>query len=761
MAWRLPATPWRCTSELRNFSEQATLEPVENEHRPRNAVEQPFMTSLLARVGAFESRLASQTLWNPGKRKRGEWVCAECRSGRTLRQRRAYGDDSLRITPDQYLFPPREFQPDDEEKAPVRRVPLVRSTQLQRPVPWGVKRQDSETNQLEEQEGRDEVDQAEEEQNSLWEQFEQVDDAGAEHEQEQISNRAQGLSLSSNREAVLLDIDYASELSMALVNNAPDMVARCLIAAAKRDDLEFIRSIPSTTFAECIRLLQPSNFTENLANAHVEISEAMARAFGITSMQKVAWEHSNLLQEVLGIRRSAGIKLGLEEYRMLLRCSRDLGSKGMAVKLWMNMLNEGLTPDTACYNYYMAASIWNGLHNAAERHKVRVIPFNLLARRQRHLGPGYTSYRVGDGGVKAKILKVFGDMLKHGAVADEESFRNVITAAAREGDVATVKSVLKKVWDIDVDALKGGNEGVTEVKSMDKNSPLRPTSKLLFTIAHAFGINNDVPTALRCVDFVARRYDIHINIDVWSQLFEWTFVLATPRTGAQSRRHGTNNGQLPKQSVLSLWETMTGAPYLVKPTIGMYNHLIKNLQHRDWPPNLYEKMREGVELYYVTRRTAQKAYKKLKNEVERQEKDPDATPGTSLEALRREWEHLDLLRRRDNFWIRRWLRLLLSTIRAWLRVDRSEDWSLRQIPTILWEWRLFAPRTVKYETNGGTVEFAIRTEAEIEDGRQWKQAKSEEEEKVLDRVPLLIGEEWVRSRHRRKSGKEWSWTNGP
>ena len=425
----------------------------------------------------------------------------------------------------------------------------------------------------------------------------------------------------------------------------------------------------------------------------------------------------------------------------------------------MDLHNDGLIPDTACYNYYMAASVWNGIHVAADRHKTRVIPFTLLARRAVRLGRGFSGYAVGDGGLKAKVLKIFSEMLKVGATADEESFCNVITAAAREGDMITVKSVLRKVWDIDVDGLYNAEKNSIESTPVDKSSPFRPTSKLLFTIAHAFGINNNIPAALRVTDFIARRHDIPISLEVWSQLFEWTFVLATPRTGLLARKHGTNTGQLPKQSVLSLWDTMTGAPYFVKPTMGMYNHLIKNLQHRDSPQTLYGKMKEGWEIYSEHRRRAHKAFQHLKREAEKQENDPDTMPSIPLETLRREWEYLDLVRLRDVFWICRWLRLLLSTTRASVRTNQYEDvgWSLCQIPTILWEWRAYAPKMVRYETSGGVVEILMRTEEEMDTNRWWKERRSQEIRTVVEKVPLFVGDEWTMGRHRRASRRRWRW----
>ena len=677
---------------------------------------------------------------------------------RTLRQRRRYSDDSLRLTPEQYFFPPREVHNEEEsaESSPIRRVPAGKTTQLGRPRPWGLGTDDSESKTREEQVVQNGTDASEDVLGALWEQFEQAEEAEPEQAQEQAVEHAD-LSRRTYWDESLLDIDYVSELLPALMSNSPDMVARCLFAAARRDDLDFIRSIPNTAFAECIRILQPSNFIDKLASAHVEISEAMTRQLGIASMRRVAWEHSNLLQEVFGIRRSAGLKFGLAEYRMLLRSARDLGSKGMAVKLWMNLQNDGFTPDTDCYNSYMAASVWNGIHSALGRHKVRVIPHFQLARRTRRPGVAFANYRGGTGGLKAQILQVFGEMLKNGAVADEESFRNVITAAAREGDTATVKSVLHKVWDIEVGALQSGTiEASVTSKPIDKDSPLRPTSKLLFTIAHAFGINNDIPTALRVVDFVAGKYDIKIGVEVWKQLFEWTFVLATPRTGVKARTDGTRAGQLPKQSVLSLWETMTAAPYFVEPTIGMYNHLIKNLQHRSWTPLVYDKMCEGLQLSDVSRSEAQRAYHKLKAAVERGA--ADFHTAAALESRRREFEHLDLLRKRDLFWVKRWLRLLLSTTRSWIRVDRAQGWAVREVPRVLWEWRRFAPSLVRYDGPSGSVEIRMRSEDEILDASIVGHARKEERRRVLEKVPVLVGGDWMGDRHpldrRRRRGRE-------
>jgi len=349
----------------------------------------------------------------------------------------------------------------------------------------------------------------------------------------------------------------------------------------------------------------------------------------------------------------------------------------------------------------------------------------------------------------------FTTMLRSGAIADEETFRVVLTAAAREGEVSTVKSVLRKVWNIDVDAIMAGkDENDILPREMPKASPLHPTSKLLFTVAHAFGINNDVPAALRLVDFIARHYDITIPLEVWSQLFEWTFVLALNRPGSKSHSGGFNVNALPRSSVLRLWETMTNSPYFIQPTMGMYNHLVKNLMLQGSTPELAARMEEGRIIYRQSYERSKELLYELKSELALR----DSVRGTALEAevtshsrslehMRADFEQADLIRRRNRFWLRRWLRLLLASVRQWVYNDPSPAWSLEHIPRMLWEWRDYAPRHVRYETAGGIVEFTIKTDEEILAQQRRNLEFHQGEQEILDRVPRYVGGSWLREYH--------------
>lgn len=721
------------------------------------------MTSLLTRLGQRESRTATQTLWNSGKRKRQDWICQKCRAHAVVQQRRKYSDGNNRASPDQYLFPPREQREDGGDKRIYTRIHRGRP-QAAHKDQWAPGGGDGRFLQSLEDDMGDEGEEtswavrdsdgtapSDVARSELWEHFESLDDdegtttdTNEARQHFVVDTSARTFRLHAERDASLLELDYATVLPEALRKREPDLTARCLLAASQANDLDFIRSLDEASFSDVLRVMEPANSIDKLASAHLELSDAMVAQLGIASMQQVAWDLSDVVSEITAIRRSDGIRLTLDDYAVLLRGARDLGNRHMANQLWKHLHRDNHVPNIDCYNYYMAIAVFDRLHQPANaRHKLRIIPFHMLARRHNPRGDPFRGFSVGPGGVKDKVVGAFGQMLKNGAIANEESFRIVIMAAAREGELSTVRSVLRKVWNVDVDALLAGQEE-SEIlpKQVPKDSTLYPTSKLLFTIAHAYGINNDIPTALRLVDFVARHYKLTISEEVWSQLFEWTFVLACPHTGKNSAVDGTKTGKLPLQSVMDLWVTMTGAPYFVRPNMGMYNRLIKNLSHRQMSPAIVEKMQEGRQIYFDSIDHARKLYTGLNSGLILSERDP--TLVESLEHLRSEWEISDLHRKRNLFWVKRWLRLLLSGMRKRIQVDFDGDWSYRHIPRLLWEWKKFAPTRVSYEIVGGNVEFDIRSQEEIDASALSRAGRLSAQQRVLDRVSRYVGHMWMR-----------------
>jgi hypothetical protein len=722
------------------------------------------MTSVLARLGQWQARSAVQTLARPKKRKREDWICWRCQAQALKTQWRGYADDAPRATLHDFFTPFSQGTQQDESSSSIRRECVGRQRGRAETIhrgfqnesdDWGARPSPKENKvaneDLEEADvlNEDATTSQEIAQFALWERFEQLDDgvAAAGQDVSLAHDEANGESYTSLRgvDSALLDIDYVALLPEALQNEQVDLTARCIFAAVKSNDIDYIQKLPNDTFSRILAVLQPRNFIHKLASAHVEIGEVMQKFLGTRSMRDIALEYSQLVQEITALRRSGGVGLTLSDYEVLLRGARDLGNRMLSGAIWKQLHLDGHKADIACYNHFMAGFVFNEAHNTISRHKLRVTPIHMLGRAVKTVSRELLAFRVGEYGVKRQVSAIFRDLLDNGTPPNEESYRIVITAAAREGGVDMVKSILQRVWNIQVDAIMdGADESGLQPKAYPPSAALHPSEALLFTIAHAFSINNEIPTALRLVDFVARHYNLPINHETWEQLFEWTFVLSCPRTHAKGKTDGTRVGQLPKQSVLNLWNTMRGEPYLINPTMGMYNHLIANLFHRDMSTRIVEKIGEGLELYEQSRTKANNDFENLKTAIISSSTNPEAA--AAVEAARLRYESSDLIGRRNRFWVKRWMRLLLGSLRAPSMIEEG-DLTLREIPRLLWHWRDFAPTRVRYFSLTGLVEFDVRTEREIERTQERKVGRAENVAFWLARAERYVGDDWVRSRN--------------
>ncbi|KAI6788117.1 hypothetical protein KC361_g9223, partial [Hortaea werneckii] len=495
-------------------------------------------------------------------------------------------------------------------------------------------------------------------------------------------------------------LDYLNLLPTAIAHESHHLIARCLRTAIHHDDLTWIRSLPETTFTQILTLLSPSRTLGRHIETHASISPALTTQLHITPLHEIVSEYSELLGNLLQIRCTQSTAqpspppVTLTQYNLLLRSAATLGNRALALRIWKKMTTQtdhpsspqdAVVPDIESYNALMSAVTFNRHLNAPTRHRYRVIPFHMHARnpevvREADRGAAFKGYSVspassssssssssgtGGEGVRGRILRMLQGLLAQGVTANEETWRVVILAAAREGDLGTVEKVMGKVWGVEVgrigmeqgeggkdssdgSPLGGGKAVETEkTKSQKKGkgkgggkdsnpdnfipypstSPLHPTPSLLTTLAHAYGINNALPTALKLIDHFSRCYALSIPHATWSELLEWTFVLSVPRTGKKAQHDGTKAGQLPLSAVGELWETMTtrttkttkedGASegeakgYNVQPDMRMYDYLVKNLVLREMGPAILQRMREGRALYLRSRKAAKEAWQRL------------------------------------------------------------------------------------------------------------------------------------------------------
>ena len=505
-------------------------------------------------------------------------------------------------------------------------------------------------------------------------------------------------------------VDQAkAKVKEALQQENPYELLRAFYQAL--EDHSYVTSIPSTAFIEILRLLDPSYFIEPFRTVYQDLHDNQIAHLedGTGQLQELFADYVETFHDIVQIRRAANCHLGIEEYRLMLNCARSVGDETTANALWGEMSFNDVAADTHCYNSYMEAKCWSRAYESAGRRKLRVIPFLKVMRlpaRGHFRKQFYPGYQTGDHGVKNTITRLFSRMLEAGVEADAKTFSLLMIAMAREGDLEGVSSILKRLWDVDVEAVMGQEDEFIEPSTMSRQSPLFPTDDFLFTIAHIFGSNNDVPRSLRIVDYISRKYSISIDIRVWSELLTWTFVLSTPRDKTAQDR-GFDIGKLPTQSVQNLWSIMTSEPYNVRPTISMINQYIRNLWTRDMLDPMLDQMRYGKSLHRQQLRAYLDQHRNLRKAEEEVDLSPyPPEPGFSIHALRVATEIQRLREYADWLTVSRWFRLLLAG-RRWAGGDEGRmDWQRRRLPSVVAEFYRYRPRAgIIYTTATCRVEF--------------------------------------------------------
>jgi hypothetical protein len=551
-------------------------------------------------------------------------------------------------------------------------------------------------------------------------------------------------------------INYEFWLPRAIAEKDQDKVARCLYAAQDCLDFDFLGSISETSFTDILHVLEARQNTQELLKAYRDIGGHMGKHIGLMRVDKFISEHSQMLLEVTTLRRRSGHRLTGPQYLILLRSAIDLGDSTLTERLWEGVHDDGVVPDIDMYNAYLGSFVWAGYNNAEARHRERVINVTMTARNDKRKDRPFANYHIGaPGGIKEKSMEILDAMLKSGISANEETYCSLITAAAREGEMDTVESVLRTVWDIDVNTVMQRNPGdgeVPEPKALSTDSPYYPTSKFLWTLAHSYGINNNIPAALRLVDYVARAYGITIDEDTWAVLFEWTFTLSATRSGTAAR-DDRKTGQLPGRALRTLFETMTGPPYFVKPTMDMYNRLIKNMSARTTSnrvliEDMISRMTQAASLNRDHVNTREMTWLHLKRCLEQQRNSQEYP---SIAVARRQWEIAAVTCSRNRQWMKRWVRLLLRSLEDWIR-DRevpklsngSYRFLLHTVPRLLWDWRDLAGARVKYELPTGIVEIQMQTANDmlnlaVEREHIWRhRARMMDQAKVVVADELLV-----------------------
>jgi hypothetical protein len=470
--------------------------------------------------------------------------------------------------------------------------------------------------------------------------------------------------------------------------------------SAADNNLDFIRSLPENTFTEVLAHLQPKNVLSKVVAPYSRLSPAMVQQLHLPTAYDSIRGHLLDAVQILDQRKRSGKTLSVIDYSLILGFARWTGLKDVADTFWKSMQADNIVPNLTCYNNYLGAIVSNLRHDPDVRHTQRITTFGNDARSISTPGSRYAAYRFGTGGVKEDVMMLHREMLEIDIVPNEETFRLLVLGVGREGNLDTVKKLLRQVWSIDVDAIVDGlKEGYSERGlSISPTSPLYPTPFLIYAIAHAFGINNEIPTALRLVDHISQTYKVQVFDYVWHELLGWTFVLSLPRQASRGEQ-----AVLPKGSVQKLWKVMRNEPYNLCPTMDMYDKLIKSLFSQQRTQDMWYYMCEALPLYETMRKETRDLNKSLHRVLKRSQ---------PVGTLQQKYDRSRLNEKSSRLFLKRWVRLLLASMRSWRRVDKDLSWSIRLIPKIVLDWKEFMPSNVWYDISAGRVSIIFRTNKE-------------------------------------------------
>ncbi|KAL9639599.1 MAG: hypothetical protein Q9164_000833 [Protoblastenia rupestris] len=519
---------------------------------------------------------------------------------------------------------------------------------------------------------------------------------------------ARGTGKAAQRQEKLADTQFVREahrrISQALEGSDTQNLLQVVWEATQ--DEAVIVSIPSTTFVEILRQLDPYEDFLPLRHGY---KERIPKHYNMLRLYNRRWSKElqrrrTMYWEVFCRRLQAGRDLSLKEYKQLLKCARGTWDGGAALSIMKDMTIMHIRPDLACYNFYFEARCWSDAWSPEARQLLRVIPYTQQKREQiskLFTQSGYTIdlHKTGQHGLKAEVTSMFTQMIEGGTVADANGYGHLITALAREGDMQGVKAVLYRAWDVNVDKIEG-DQDIKTPSRLHQSSPLYPDKDLLFVIAHAFSTNNDVSTALKVVDHFSRKFSIPITQDVCTELLQWTYALSTPRYKMR-KVDGAQLGQLPRQTVEHLWNVLISEPYCCEPTLPMYDVLIRSFRRRD---QLWPMLRYILAAYEVHAHDTQQYYKNFLNASSVQTRESSVGLEADSQGILHE-STLTYEKPLVSFvLIHEWFRMLLTGQRFLSKENRAPVWERQFLPDVIdLFWRYKDSGGVEYRMETGTV----------------------------------------------------------
>ncbi|CAG7928902.1 unnamed protein product [Penicillium olsonii] len=534
------------------------------------------------------------------------------------------------------------------------------------------------------------------------------------------------------------EAEYQRSFFQTIENGQPNQVMEAMVDPRS---VGLVGALTPSAFIEVLHLLAPSHFVEPYRDLHHTLHGWGVLMQGLQPVEAIFDDYTRALLTIMQYRVAAGYPPQLAEYTHLLDCARAMGNGALADELWEEMHSNNVVPDAICYNHFTGAKVWDHCYVGKESYNLRILPYNYKKRRMTNPSPGWRGFGTAANSVRRVVLDAFSEMSQNGLSGDEQTYINIFLASARVGDMTAAKNILVTVWNVDVDAIVAASDdsSLPPVTPYDTWSGLYPTDRLLFAVAHAFGTGNDLQAAMQTVDFIASSYNIPVTDKVWAELFERAYTLSKEHKRRQANDGRT--GQVPREMVHGMFQTMTEEPYSVPPTLQMYRFTTQTHIMDGALEACKEDMRKAYDILSETRarrkqardtvmRCLQPVLDSMKAPLNGKQIPPNGRikyqrencvePDEALfecPLLTEAIHTYDLLRLEVFQQIYLMQRIAFAVVKrkSW-KDTPNKVWEQQERPKLQEEWKDFLPEINAYESTGsyrehesGTIEFLGKT----------------------------------------------------
>ncbi|GAM89020.1 hypothetical protein ANO11243_070540 [Dothideomycetidae sp. 11243] len=499
--------------------------------------------------------------------------------------------------------------------------------------------------------------------------------------------------------------------------------------------------IEDDNFTEILALWCSRDHFENLIDHHLAITDTGAKVMRLTPMQDIIEQYLSVVTNIAYVRRKSGCRLSQEQYQHLLNAAHITGSGTVAHFYWDWMSQDQVTPDANCYANYLGANVWNDML-PAYRERSHLTPFNLMARESPHAGRPFDNYQIRHGGIKQFVTQIFSALTRDSVQTNEDHICHVMVGLAREGDVKGVQKMLLRTWGVDVASIMADNDNPPS-KRLSQDSPLKPTERLLTTIAFCYGINSDLPTALRVVDYVSRHYTLTTSPAVWKLLVNWAYVLSYYR-----RARSDFQSTLDPQAVISIWETMQAPPYEIVPSLDMFDKLVRTLGATQHAGDMFTVMTAGMEQRQADKQAVAAAQAELESLITSETASGPKDNQGAIERAQRSFESAILAAQRSAKYLKSWTRLFLMVTDLVAKSgpgnSLAEQVCYRDAPKLLGSaWRPFTEREIAYDLPTGHLQIKSLRGWQVKKMHERLREQTEARKDLLDANVRALGHEWV------------------